>query len=103
VRASVAQQELLIARLPTLPGGQRGLDRHEPFDLAAITDEVLLARRTQVERAGLRARAALATAPAYGDADLAERLVSNLIDNAIRHNLPGGHLHVSTHHPPGPT
>ena len=31
-----------------------------------------------------------------GDAPLAERLVANLVDNAIRHNVPGGAVEVST-------
>ncbi len=31
-----------------------------------------------------------ATAVLLGDTRLAERLVANLVDNAVRHNLPGG-------------
>ena len=31
-----------------------------------------------------------------GDADLAERMVANLVDNAIRHNDPGGKARTST-------
>lgn len=29
-----------------------------------------------------------------GDARLAERLVANLVDNAVRHNVPGGRITV---------
>ena len=35
-------------------------------------------------------------APAAGDPRLLERLIANLIDNAIRHNIPGGHLEITT-------
>ena len=37
-------------------------------------------------------------APAWTPAEpaLAERLVANLLDNAIRHNVPGGFVEVST-------
>ena len=40
--------------------------------------------------------AALTAAPATGDPSLAESLVANLVDNAIRHNIPGGQVEVST-------
>jgi signal transduction histidine kinase len=96
VLASSRQQERLIDALLTLARGQRGLDRHEHFDLAAVTDEALLARRTQIERRELRVSTALAPAPALGDPRLAERLVSNLVDNAIRHNTSGGQVTVGT-------
>ncbi len=38
---------------------------------------------------------ALAPATIAGDARLVERLVSNLVDNAIRHNVPGGRVDVA--------
>jgi signal transduction histidine kinase len=31
-----------------------------------------------------------------GDPRLLERLIANLIDNAIRHNTPGGHVEITT-------
>jgi signal transduction histidine kinase len=96
VLAASRQQERLIDALLTLARGERGLDRREPFDLAAITDEVLLARRTQIQRRGLHVRTALHPAPTHGDPELVQRLVSNLVDNAIRHNQPGGDLDVTT-------
>jgi len=35
-------------------------------------------------------------APASGDPRLVERLVVNLVDNAVRHNRPGGRVDVTT-------
>jgi signal transduction histidine kinase len=32
----------------------------------------------------------------HGDPLLAERLVANLVDNAVRHNIPGGSVQVTT-------
>jgi signal transduction histidine kinase len=90
------QQERLIAALLTLANSQRGLGRPEPLDLADITGNVLLARQAEAERRGIRLSAALAAAPATGDASLAESLVANLVDNAIRHNLPGGQAEITT-------
>jgi signal transduction histidine kinase len=90
------QQERLIAALLTLANSQRGLGRPEPLDLADITGNVLLARQAEAERRGIRLSATLAAAPATGDASLAESLVANLVDNAIRHNLPGGQAEITT-------
>jgi signal transduction histidine kinase len=96
VLAVSKQQERLINALLTLARGQAGLERREPFDLAAVTDEVLLARHAEVQRRQLRADAALHPTQALGDPRLAERLVGNLVDNAVRHNLPGGWFQVQT-------
>jgi signal transduction histidine kinase len=96
VLAGSKQQERLIDALLTLARGQAGLDRWEPFDLAAVTDEVLLARHAQVQRRKLRVDTMLEPTPALGDPRLAERLAGNLVDNAIRHNLPGGWVQIQT-------
>jgi signal transduction histidine kinase len=96
VLSASRQQERLIDALLTLARGQQGLDRHEPFELAAIVDEVLLARRRHVDDRRLRLDSTLKHAPATGDSHLAERLVTNLVDNAIHHNVPGGWLELTT-------
>jgi signal transduction histidine kinase len=90
------QQERLIEGLLTLARSQRGLDRYEPLDLAAIAEEVLLARWPEAEQRGLTVTTGLQPAPVLGDAPLAERLMANLVDNAIRHNLPRGAIEVGT-------
>jgi signal transduction histidine kinase len=90
------QQERLIEALLTLARSQRGLDRREPIDLAVIAGEVLLARWPEGEQRGLTVTTGLQPAPALGDASLAERLVANLVDNAITHNEAGGVVEVGT-------
>jgi signal transduction histidine kinase len=90
------QQERLIAALLTLASSQRGLAHTESLDLADITRKVILGRRDETERHGIRLSTALAPAPAAGDPSLAESLIANLIDNAIRHNLPGGQAEITT-------
>jgi signal transduction histidine kinase len=90
------QQERLISALLTLASSQRGIGQLESVDLADIAGDVLLARQEEAERHGIALRAALAAAPVTADASLAESLVANLLDNAIRHNLPGGHAEIST-------
>jgi signal transduction histidine kinase len=90
------RQERLIAALLTLANSQRGLEHPQPLDLADITGKVILARRGDADRHGIHLTSKLAPAPATGDPSLAESLVANLIDNAIRHNLPGGQADIST-------
>ncbi len=89
------QQERLIAALLMLAASQRGLDRPQPVDLAGISRQVLLGRRPEAERRGLHVIATLSPALVAGDPNLAESLVSNLVDNAIRHNVPAGRVEVS--------
>jgi signal transduction histidine kinase len=96
VLAAGAQQERIIGALLTLAQGQRGLDRREPFDLGAVAGEVIAERGPGAERAGLRVDASLCPAPASGDARLAERLVANLLENALVHNLDDGWVTLST-------
>ena len=96
VVATGEQQERLIEALLTLARSQRGLDRREPIDLAAIAGEVLEARRPEAERRGLTVDAALQPAPTLGDARLSERLAANLVDNAMRHNVAHGTIQVTT-------
>src|SRR5262245_7216660 len=95
VLAAGKQQERLIEALLTLARSERGLDHHEPFDLAAVTDSVVVAKRPEAERRGLGLRASLQPAETSGDMRLAERLITNLVVNAIRHNRARGSVDVS--------
>jgi len=91
-----AQQERLIAALLTLARGQAGIEAWEPFDFARVVHNVVESRRVEAERQSVAMRASLDTAWTTGDPRLAEQLAVNLIDNAIRHNMPGGWVEVST-------
>jgi signal transduction histidine kinase len=90
------QQECLIAALLALAGSERGIEQTQRLDLAEITRDILPARQEEAERHGIHLHAALAAAPVSGDPNLAASLVTNLVDNAIRHNLPGGQVEIST-------
>jgi signal transduction histidine kinase len=90
------QQERLIAALLALATSQRGTGQLECLDLADIAEDVVLTRQEEAGRRGIRLHAALAAAPVPADPSLAESLVANLLDNAIRHNLPGGQAEIST-------
>ena len=93
--ASNAEQELLIEALLALATSEGGLHHSEPADLAAITDTVLLTPRPGISELNLRIEASTSPAPVLGDSVLITRLVANLIDNAVRHNVPGGSIRVT--------
>jgi signal transduction histidine kinase len=90
------QQERLIAALLALASSQRGIGPPECLDLADIARDVVMTRREEARRHGIHLHSALDAAPVTADPNLAESLVANLLDNAIRHNLPGGQAEIST-------
>jgi signal transduction histidine kinase len=96
VLASGAQQERILEALLTLSRGQAGLDKREPFDLAILAGHVLRARQSDAQDRQLTIHSALTLALATGDPRLAERLIANLADNALAHNVPGGYIEVVT-------
>ncbi|WP_258314551.1 HAMP domain-containing sensor histidine kinase [Streptomyces sp. Act143] len=83
VRAAGQEQERLIDALLMLARSQRGVERREFVDLAEVV-------RERLPDAGVKVEARLDPAPVLGDRQLVERLVVNLTDNAVRHNLPDG-------------
>jgi len=99
-----AVQEQLIEALLTLASGEQGVERREGFDLADVARRVLSRRALDgaegtvgaAGTGGVTVEAALAAAPAAGDPRLVESLVANLVDNATRHNVPGGRVEVLT-------
>jgi signal transduction histidine kinase len=89
-------QARLIDALLTLAKGERGLDRRTSVDLAAAAEDVLLATAAEAAGRGVRLSTDLTPARTRGDPRLVERLVVNLVDNALRYNAPGGRVEVTT-------
>jgi signal transduction histidine kinase len=90
------QQGRLLEALLTLASSERGLDHRHPLDLSVLTEQALRSWRPEIDRLGLQVQARTAAAPTAGDPALVERLVANLLDNAVRYNLPGGRVEVAT-------
>lgn len=89
-------QETIIEALLTLARGQRGLERREPVDLSMVAETIAGTATADAEAKGRQIRMDLSPAVASGDAPLIERLVRNLVDNAIRHNTDGGEVRLWT-------
>ena len=89
------QEERLIDALLTLAQGQRGTDRAEPVDLAGVTREAARALEREAALRGVTIETSLDGGTISGDPRLVERLVSNLLENAIRHNVPEGMVTAS--------
>jgi signal transduction histidine kinase len=92
IRAAVDHAEHLIGALLILARNERGLTVREETDLATVAEDVL-------DTTGLgdrRVHATLEPAVISGDPVLAEHLIANLVDNAVRYNLPAGDIWIST-------
>jgi signal transduction histidine kinase len=90
------QQERLIEALLTLARSQRGLERRTSVDLAEVAADAIDDRRAEALQYGVQFRTALTPAVMSGDHALIERLAANLLENAVRYNLPDGAVGVET-------
>jgi signal transduction histidine kinase len=94
--ASNAEQERLIEALLTLATSEGRPGHREPVDLAPLASACLAADDPETGRLGLQVQAGIRPAGLDGDPVLIQRLVLNLIQNAVRHNVPGGHIQITT-------
>src|SRR5829696_6510733 len=78
-----------------------GLEQHEAVDLAELVPAAIAAVSAEASARRLAVTAETDPAPADGDPELLERLVGNLVENAVRHNVEGGWVIVRTGSAPG--
>ena len=78
------------------PPANAAVNHREPIDLARVAGHVLLTPRPDIQRQGLELDTTLEPATVAGDPALIERLMANLVDNAVRYNHPGGRIEVRT-------
>lgn len=82
------RHERLIDGLLTLASSEQGLTDRTPVDLADIARRITTESQGAAQNAGVDIRTHLQPAPVTGDPVLLERLIQNLVDNAVRYNLP---------------
>jgi signal transduction histidine kinase len=96
VRRSVDKAEAMIEALLTLAVSEQGRRSTEFADLATLAEDALDDAAPQLERLGLSVESKLDPAGVAGDPQLLERMIGNLVDNAVRHNEPDGWLRLRT-------
>jgi signal transduction histidine kinase len=96
VTESVVRTEALLDGLMLLARSQPGLLRPEPLDLADIARRVGRQVGPEARSRGVEVHVSGADARTTGDRALVERLVANLAENGVRHNVRGGWVDVRT-------
>lgn len=95
-RAALRAGQLVEALLLLARTDGTGLAVREPVDLAALVASAWAAIHLDAEERGLTVTFHTAPAYAVGDPALLERVAGNLLENAVRHNVPGGWIEVHT-------
>ena len=97
VREATARAERLVAALLLLARTDGGeLAVREPVDLTEVVSRALRAVEPEARQRGLRIKTCGEPAFAVGDPALLERVAGNLLENAVRHNVDGGWIEVTT-------
>ena len=100
VRAATERADRLVDSLLLLARSDRlqvdGLPVRERVALPALVDTGLRAVRREIAERRLRVDVAGTEAAVLGDPGLLERLAGNLVENAVRHNVDDGEVHVRT-------
>ncbi len=88
--ASGREQERVLEALLTLASSERGLEHRERVDLAVLAGEAV------ATQGDVAVKATLSSAPTSGDRALIQRLIGNLLDNAVRYNDDRGLVEIET-------
>ncbi|HEX6394548.1 MAG TPA: HAMP domain-containing sensor histidine kinase [Acidimicrobiales bacterium] len=96
LRTNSEDTERLIDALLVLARSERGVDKWTTVELSATTTAVVEHARVEAALAGVLVETDLQRVPVSGDPALIERLVGNLVENAVRHNVVGGSVSVAT-------
>jgi signal transduction histidine kinase len=89
------RNERLVDGLLVLSEADQGLAVRLPLRLDDIAAGVVAAHGARAAAAGVRLTSRLRPCPVRGEEVLLERLVTNLVQNAIKYNHRGGTVHVS--------
>ena len=100
VRDATMRADRLVDSLLLLASTDRmaadGLPAPEPVDLPSACELAVAAVRAEAEDRGITITGSYAPATVLGDRGLVERLVGNLVENAVRHNVDDGWVRVDT-------
>ena len=100
VKSSVERAEATVEALLTLATSELGVTAQEPVDLSTTAEDALDATHGAIDQRQITVETALEPAQAHGDRVLLERMIANLVENAVRHNNPGGWIGIRTFQQP---
>jgi len=98
IRADALIESLLLLARSEAEAEKGVLTTREPVDLAALVPGALAAVGAEATERELRVDSVLDPARTVGDPELLSRLVGNLVENAVRHNIDGGDLAIRSGH-----
>jgi signal transduction histidine kinase len=96
VKRSVERAEATVEALLTLATSELGPAAQEAIDIATAAEDALDATQAAIDQREIKVEASLGPAVARGDRVLLERMIANLVENAVRHNNPGGWIEIRT-------
>jgi signal transduction histidine kinase len=95
IRSAVERCEGIIDALLTMARSESTMRDHDLIDLSDVTGDVVSEYLDSASKARIRVEVALENAVVSGDRALLERLIGNLVDNAIRYNHRGGYVAIT--------
>jgi len=96
LEATDRADRLLTSLLVLARTQARGVSGQQPVDLAAIVGPALSAVENERAERDLVVTVEGTSAVVRGDPALLDRLVGNLVENAVRHNVNGGWVRIGT-------
>ena len=96
IRETIDRCERLLESLLMLARSEAATGQEERVDLAALAADCITDLNARAQELQLEVRDELNPAQVSGDPALLERMIANLLDNAIRHNVRGGFVSVAT-------
>lgn len=96
VKRSIERAEATVDALLALATSELGTTAREAIDLATAAEDALDATHSAIDQRQIKVEAALGPANARGDRVLLERMIANLVENAVRHNNTGGWIGIRT-------
>lgn len=94
VRAAAVRTEALLDSLLALARAESTMNERERVDVADLAGDVIGEWIERADAAQIEVDLTLTTAVVRGDRFLLQRLIANLVDNAIKHNRSGGWLRL---------
>jgi signal transduction histidine kinase len=96
VRTAVEHSQRTLDGLLALARSQAGATKRDQVDLAGVVKNTVESAADEMAEHELELHTELSPAPVSGELVLLERMTSNLVGNAVRHNHNGGTIKITT-------